>query len=413
MLCAVALTSNDKDYTEIMVCVVQKFGGTSVATVPLIHNAALHVARELNQGASAIVVVSAMAGMTDQLVAWAREAMGDAKLACDYDAVLASGEQITSGLMALALQRLGFKARAWQGWQLPIRTSSEVSVAQIKQINVQFLQQNLGAQEVVVVPGFQGVSSDGRITTLGRGGSDTTAVALAAACHADWCDIYTDVDGVYSADPRLIPYVRKRSAIDYISMLELAAQGARVLHPRSVEIAYRCKVRLRVLSSFIDYQPTTGTWIVEPGDIEYRGVIGIATKSQLAQVVLRQLMPPQVAAVMSTAAATGIAYDVSYTSEGELRFILAQADVGALQGALAEYGMDMLHQGGIAKVTLVGVSLAHDVTIMEKLWKMVQEQACHIMSVMASESAYSLFTSENNMALLARHLHEELIEAAS
>src|SRR5271157_5667197 len=230
---------------------VMKFGGTSVADIARIRNSALHVKREVDAGNRVAVVVSAMAGHTNQLVTWTREAypLHDAR---EYDAVVSSGEQITAGLMAIILQSLGISARSWQGWQIPLKTDDAHGVARIDRIETAELKRRLDEGEVAVVAGFQGLSPRDRITTLGRGGSDTTAVALAAALKADRCDIYTDVDGVYTTDPRIVPAAQRLPRVSYEEMLELASVGAKVLQTRSVELAMNERVRVRVLSSFKD-----------------------------------------------------------------------------------------------------------------------------------------------------------------
>ena len=232
-----------------MAVVVMKFGGTSVADIGRIRNVARHVKREFDAGHEVAVVVSAMAGFTNQLVGWTREAsaLHDAR---EYDSVVAAGEQITAGLLAIVLQEMGVPARSWLGWQIPIRTDSSHGAARIAEIDGSVLIERFGQGQVAVVAGFQGIAPDNRIATLGRGGSDTSAVAIAAALSADRCDIYTDVDGVYTTDPRVTSKARKLDRIAFEEMLELASLGAKVLQTRSVELALRYNVRLRVLSSF-------------------------------------------------------------------------------------------------------------------------------------------------------------------
>src|SRR6266851_5360414 len=239
------------DFEKSMTRIVQKFGGTSVADVERVKNVARRVKCEVDNGNEVAVVVSAMAGATNQLIAWTRETsrLHDAR---EYDVVVSSGEQVTAGLMALALQALGVDARSWLGWQIPIHTDGVHSKARIESIPTAVIAQRLAEAQVAVVAGFQGIGPRGRITTLGRGGSDTSAVALAAALEADRCDIFTDVDGVYTSDPRIVAKARKLSRITYEEMLEMASQGARVLQTRSVELAMNHRVRLQVLSSFTD-----------------------------------------------------------------------------------------------------------------------------------------------------------------
>ncbi|MCW8863164.1 MAG: aspartate kinase, partial [Rhodospirillales bacterium] len=252
-----------------MARIVQKFGGTSVGDVERIKNVARRVKKEVDAGNEVAVVVSAMAGVTNQLVDYVSNVSSvyDAR---EYDIVVSSGEQVTSGLLALALQDLGIAARSWQGWQIPIRTDGVHSKARIEGIETEELIARMQKGEVVVVPGFQGLAPDNRVTTLGRGGSDTSAVALAAALKADRCDIYTDVDGVYSTDPRIVPKARKLERITYEEMLEMASLGAKVLQTRSVEMAMKHSVRVQVLSSFED---TPGTLVCDEDEIVEKAVV--------------------------------------------------------------------------------------------------------------------------------------------
>ena len=266
--------------------IVMKFGGTSVADLDCIRNVATRVKREVDAGNEVAVVVSAMAGVTNQLVAWCQglSPLHDAR---EYDTVVATGEQVTSGLLSIALQEIGVEARSWQGWQVPIRTDSVHGKARIAEIDGAELIRRMRAGQVAVISGFQGIGSDGRITTLGRGGSDTSAVALAAAMRADRCDIYTDVDGVYTTDPRIVPKARKLARIAYEEMLELASVGAKVLQTRSVELAMNERVRVQVLSSF---QDVPGTLVVDEDEIvEKQNVSGIAYSRDDAKITLRRV----------------------------------------------------------------------------------------------------------------------------
>lgn len=261
-----------------MALIVAKFGGTSVADVTKIKGAAAKIAREVERGHKVAVVVSAMAGVTNQLVEYCNQVdkLHDTR---EYDVVVASGEQITSGLMAMTLQKMGVKARSWQGWQLPIVTNDMHSKARIAEIKTAELLKSLNAGEVAVIPGFQGMTEDGRVTTLGRGGSDTSAVAVAAALDAERCDIYTDVDGVYTTDPRIVPHAKKIDKISYEEMLELASVGAKVLHIRSVEIAMKKDIPIQVLSSFEGHvgSDLPGTLVAREEDIvEQQLVTGVA-----------------------------------------------------------------------------------------------------------------------------------------
>ena len=279
-----------------MARIVQKFGGTSVADLDRIRNAACRVKREVEAGNEVAVVVSAMAGATNQLVEWTRQVnrLHDAR---EYDVVVAAGEQVTAGLMALSLQALGVNARSWLGWQIPIRTDEVHGKARIETIDTAELEQRFAEGQVAVVAGFQGIGPRGRITTLGRGGSDTSAVALAAALKADRCDIFTDVDGVYTTDPRIVAKARKLSKITYEEMLEMASQGAKVLQTRSVEMAMNHRVRLQVLSSFTD---VPGTLVVDEDEIVEKQVVsGIAYSRDEAKITVQRVADrPGVAAAI-------------------------------------------------------------------------------------------------------------------
>src|SRR5690348_13561894 len=279
-----------------MARIVQKFGGTSVADIARIKSVAQRVKREVDAGSEVAVIVSAMAGVTNQLVAWTSETsrLHDAR---EYDVVVASGEQVTAGLLALALQDIGVNARSWLGWQVPVRTDGVHGKARIQEIPTDDLIRRMGEGQVAVTAGFQGIGPDNRITTLGRGGSDTSAVALAAALHADRCDIFTDVDGVYTTDPRIVAKARKLDRITYEEMLEFASLGAKVLQTRSVELAMKHHVRLQVLSSFED---KPGTLVVDEGEILEQEVIsGIAYTRDEAKVTLAKVADrPGVAAAI-------------------------------------------------------------------------------------------------------------------
>src|SRR5438067_9685372 len=292
-----------------MARIVQKFGGTSVADLERIRNAACRVKREVDAGNEVAVVVSAMAGTTNQLVEWTREVsvLHDAR---EYDVVVAAGEQVTAGLMAMALQDLGLNARSWLGWQVPIRTDGVHSKARIEAIHTAEIERRFAEGQVAVVAGFQGIGPRGRITTLGRGGSDTSAVAFAAAIKADRCDIFTDVDGVFTTDPRIVANARKLDKITYEEMLEMASQGARVLQTRSVEMAMKHRVRLQVLSSFED---RPGTLVVDEDEIvEQEMVSGIAYNRDEAKITLTRVpdRPGVAAAIFGPLADAGINVDM-------------------------------------------------------------------------------------------------------
>src|SRR5215467_8613580 len=315
-----------------MARIVQKFGGTSVADVGRIKNVAQRVKSEVDRGNEVAVVVSAMAGATNQLIAWTRETsrLHDAR---EYDVVVASGEQVTAGLLSLALQDLGIDARSWLGWQIPIRTDGVHGKARIEAIDVTEIRRRLAQGQVAVVAGFQGVGPRGRITTLGRGGSDTSAVALAAALDADRCDIFTDVDGVYTSDPRIVAKARKLDRITYEEMLEMASLGAKVLQTRSVELAMKHHVRLQVLSTFAD---RPGTLVVDEDEIvEQELVSGIAYSRDEAKITLTRVpdKPGIAASIFGPLADHSINVDmiVQNVSEGgqttDLTFTVTKADL--------------------------------------------------------------------------------------
>ena len=267
-----------------MALIVQKFGGTSVGDLDRIRNVATRVKSEVDAGNQVAVVVSAMAGTTNQLVAWARD-IGPMHDAREYDTIVATGEQVTVGLLAIALQNLGIDARSWLGWQIPVRTDDIHGAARIDSIDTTLMRERLASGQVAVVAGFQGIAPDGRVATLGRGGSDTSAVALAAALDADRCDIYTDVDGVYTTDPRIAPKAQKLAQITFEEMLEMASLGAKVLQTRSVAMAMRHNVNLQVRSSFSD---APGTLVVnEDVIVEQEKISGIAYSPDEAKVTIQ------------------------------------------------------------------------------------------------------------------------------
>src|SRR4051794_4197313 len=311
--------------------IVMKFGGTSVADLDRIRNVAVRVKRECEAGNEVAVVVSAMAGVTNQLVAWC-QALSPLHDAREYDTVVATGEQVTTGLLSIALQEIGIEARSWQGWQIPIRTDNAHGKARIAGIDGAELIRRMQTGQVAVVSGFQGIGPDNRITTLGRGGSDTSAVALAAAPQADRCDIYTDVDGIYTTDPRIVPKARKLERISYEEMLELASVGAKVLQTRSVELAMNERVRVQVLSSFDD---VPGTLVVDEDEIvEKENVSGIAYSRDEAKITLRRVpdRPGVAASVFGTLAKANVNVDMIVQNIGadgttDMTFTVGKADL--------------------------------------------------------------------------------------
>src|SRR3954465_13280470 len=363
---------------------VMKFGGTSVATVERIRNVARHVKREVEAGYEVAVVVSAMSGKTNELVGWCKEAstLHDPR---EYDVVVASGEQVTSGLLAIALQGMGLPARSWQGWQIPILTSDAHGSARIADIDGAGMLKTLAGRQVAVVSGFQGVHKDtGRVTTLGRGGSDTSAVALAAALQADRCDIYTDVDGVYTTDPRIVPRARKLDKIAYEEMLELASVGAKVLQTRSVELAMKERVRVQVLSSFED---APGSLVVDEDEIVEQPIVsGIAYSRDDAKVTLRRVpdRPGIAAGVFGAMAAANVNVDMIVQNIGadgttDMTFTVGKADLARARDVLnrvrAELGYEaLLADPEVAKISVVGIGMRSHAGVANTMFRALAEK---------------------------------------
>ncbi len=393
---------------------VMKFGGTSVADLDHIRNVAVRVKRETEAGNEVAVVVSAMAGVTNQLVAWcqALSPMHDAR---EYDAVVATGEQVTAGLLAIALQEIGVEARSWQGWQLPIRTDNAHGKARIATIEGAELIRRMQAGQVAVVTGFQGVSPNGRVTTLGRGGSDTSAVALAAALGAGRCDIYTDVDGVYTTDPRLVPRARKLARISYEEMLELASVGAKVLQTRSVELAMNQQVRVQVRSSF---QDLPGTLVVDEEEIvEQETVSGIAYSRDEAKMTVRRVPDrPGIAAAIFGALAEQhvnvdmIVQNVSADGTTDMTFTVGKADLprarGALDAARPQVGYaEILTDSDVAKISVVGVGMRSHAGVASTMFRTLADKAINIQVISTSEIKVSVLIAAEYTELAVRALH--------
>ncbi|MBA3834617.1 MAG: aspartate kinase [Pseudomonadota bacterium] len=396
--------------------IVMKFGGTSMAGIERIRNVAMRVRREADAGNQVLVVVSAMAGETDRLVQLCREAaaLSDAR---EYDVVVASGEQVTAGLLAMTLQNMGAKARSFMGWQL-VRASGVHGNARVDAVENALLDEALSAGTVAVIPGFQGVSDDGRLATLGRGGSDTSAVAIAAGVKADRCDIYTDVDGVYTTDPRIVPRARKLDAITFEEMLELAGVGAKVLQPRSVGLAMREKMPLRVLSAFED---RPGTRVVEQlsgADMERNAIAGIAADRNEARITLTGIAdrPGTVAAVMSPLAQAGIAVDMivhaatSGAQASDLTFTVPRASLDQAQSAIeklrSEIGYaELLTDDKVAKVSIVGVGIRSNPQLAAMMFETLAERNINLLAVTASEIKVSALVAEDQLELAVRVLH--------
>jgi aspartate kinase len=398
-----------------MARIVQKFGGTSVADLDRIRAAAERVKRVYDEGNEVAVVVSAMSGTTNQLVAWT---VGIAPLhdAREYDTVVASGEQVTCGLMALALQQLGVDARSWLGWQIPIRTDDAHGKARIEGIDARVLRQRMAAGQVPVVAGFQGLGPDNRITTLGRGGSDTSAVALAAALQADRCDIYTDVDGVYTTDPRIVARARKLDRITYEEMLEMASQGARVLQTRSVEMAMNHSVRVQVLSSFSD---APGTLVVDEDEIVEKEVVsGIAYSKDEAKITLIRVADrPGVAASIFgplTEASVNVDMIVQNVSEDgratDLTFTVSKNDFERarklLEDRREELGFQRLvSDPAVVKVSVIGVGMRSHAGVAQRMFTALAEKGINIQVISTSEIKVSVLIAEEYTELALRALH--------
>jgi aspartate kinase len=401
-----------------MARIVMKFGGTSMAGIERIRHVAGLVKREAEGGHQLAVVVSAMAGETDRLIQFCREASSlyDPR---EYDVVVASGEQVTSGLLAITLQGMGLNARSYMGWQLPIRTSGHAT-ALIEGIDADVLERVFEEGGIAVIPGFQGISDDGDVATLGRGGSDTSAVALAAAVKADRCDIYTDVDGVYTTDPRIVPRARKLHLITFEEMLELASVGAKVLQTRSVGLAMREKMPIRVLSSFDDRPGTTvvGEEELERYGMERKLVTGIAHDKNEARVTLTGLpdRPGTVAAIFAPLAEANINVDMivqSVPRAGEpstLTFTVPTASlvhsVEALKAAQAAIGFDeLLTDTDVVKVSAVGVGMRSNAGIAAMMFRTLADRGINILAITTSEIKVSVLIPEDYTELAVRVLH--------
>ena len=394
--------------------IVMKFGGTSVADLDRIRNAAARVKREVDAGNQVAVVVSAMAGVTNQLVGWC-QALSPLHDAREYDAVVSTGEQVTSGLLSIALQTSGVDARSWCGWQVPLRTDGAHGKARIEDIKGEELIARMASGQVPVVAGFQGIGPDNRITTLGRGGSDTSAVALAAAVQADRCDIYTDVDGIYTTDPRIVPRARKLDKIAYEEMLELASVGAKVLQTRSVELAMKERVRVQVLSSFED---KPGTLVVGEDEIvEKEMVTGIAYARDEAKVTVRQVpdRPGIAASLFGPLADASINVDmivqnISADGTTDMTFTVARADLprvqAVLEGARGEIGYaDLVIDPACAKISVVGVGMRSHAGVASTMFKALAGKGINIQVISTSEIKVSVLIGADYTELAVRALH--------
>jgi aspartate kinase len=397
-----------------MARIVMKFGGTSVADLDRIRNVARRVQREVENGNEVAVVVSAMSGVTNQLVAWC-QSLSPLHDAREYDTVVATGEQVTIGLLAIALQEIGVEARSWTGWQIPIRTDDAHGKSRIETIEGDELVRRMRAGQVPVVAGFQGIGPDRRITTLGRGGSDTSAVALAAALRADRCDIYTDVDGVYTTDPRIVAKARKLEKIAYEEMLELASVGAKVLQTRSVELAMKEHVRVQVLSSFSDAQ---GTLVVDEDEIVEKEIVsGIAYSRDESKITLRRVpdRPGVAAAVFGPLSASNLNVDmivqnVSADGTTDLTFTVGRADLPRAQALLAEAHekigyAELLAASDVAKISVVGVGMRSHAGVASTMFRTLAEKGINIQVITTSEIKVSVLVGEDYTELAVRALH--------
>ena len=404
-----------------MPVLVMKFGGTSVATLDRIKRAAKRVGVEVAKGYDVIVIVSAMSGKTNELVGWVNETspLYDAR---EYDAVVSSGENVTAGLMALTLQEMNVPARSWQGWQVPVKTTSAHSAARIEEIPPENIMAKFAdGMKVAVVAGFQGVSPEGRITTLGRGGSDTTAVAFAAAFNAERCDIYTDVDGVYTTDPRISAKARKLDKIAFEEMLELASLGAKVLQTRSVELAMRYKVKLRVLSSFEEQSDEAGTLVCDEEEImENRPVNGIAYSRDEAKMTLVSVAdrPGIAAAIFGPLSEAGVNVDmiiqnIAEDGRTDMTFSCPTDQVMRAEKAMNDAKdagdinfHDLIADTDVAKISAVGIGMRSQSGVAAKMFKTLSDEGINIKVIATSEIKISVLIDRKYMELAVQALHD-------
>ena len=405
--------------TDHIMLIVQKFGGTSVADIERIRNAAARVKRERDLGNQVAVVVSAMAGVTNQLVKYVSELspLTTDEAWREYDQVVSSGEQVTSGLMALALQEMGIPAWSFAGGQIPLRTDKSHGKARISAIDAKTVHNVLDLDMVAVVAGFQGLTPDGRMATLGRGGSDTSAVALAAALKADRCDIYTDVDGVYTTDPRIVPQARKLEKISYEEMLELASLGAKVLQTRSVELAMNHNVVVQVLSSFVD---APGTLLIrEEESMEHQKITGIAYSRDEARVTLTRVpdKPGVAASIFGPLAAANINVDMIVQNVDEIgkvtdmTFTVGKGDldraIAAMEKArpVLQY-KELTMDKNVAKISVVGVGMRSHAGVALDMFRALAEKGINILVISTSEIKISVLVADEYTELAVRALHQ-------
>ncbi len=412
-----------------MATVVMKFGGTSVANLERIRNVALHVKREVDAGNKVAVVVSAMAGVTNQLVAWVKEAspLYDAR---EYDSVVATGEQVTAGLLAITLQSMGLRARSWSGWQIPVKTDNAHGAARIVDIPGEDLKTRIDGGEIAVVTGFQGIEPvENRISTLGRGGSDTSAVAIAVALEADVCDIYTDVDGVYTTDPRIVAKAKRLAKVSYEEMLEMASLGSKVLQTRSVELAMVYKVKTRVLSSFAapdamkpfraDNIEDIGTIVCDEDEIvEQQVVSGIAYAKDEAKVTLLKVddKPGIAARIFGPLSEANINVDMivqNVAADGkhtDMTFTVQSAELtralDVLKRAKADIGhFDVQSSADVVKISVIGVGMRSHAGVAAQMFKTLSEKGINIHAISTSEIKVSVLIDAAYAELAVRALH--------
>lgn len=404
-----------------MALLVMKFGGTSVANVDRIKRAAKRVALEVAHGKNVLVIVSAMSGKTNELVDWVNDTSQfyDAR---EYDAVVSSGENVTAGLMALTLQEMDIPARSWQGWQIPVHTSSSHSSARIESISSETINEKFEqGMKVAVVAGFQGISNENRITTLGRGGSDTTAVAFAAAFNAERCDIYTDVDGVYTTDPRICDKAKKLDKISYEEMLELASLGAKVLQTRSVEMAMRFKVKLRVLSSFEEPSEKVGTLVCDEEEIMESNVVsGIAYSRDEAKMTLVSIAdrPGIAAAIFGLLSDSGINVDmiiqnIAEAGRTDMTFSCPIDQVSKAEKSLNDAKkeglinfQDLLADKNVAKISAVGIGMRSQSGVAAKMFQTLSDEGINIKVIATSEIKISVLVDRKYLELAVQSLHD-------
>ena len=412
-----------------MATVVMKFGGTSVANIERIQNVARHVKREVDAGNKVAVVVSAMAGVTNQLVGWVKEAshLYDMR---EYDAVVGTGEQVTAGLLAIVLQSMGYRARSWTGWQVPIKTNAAHGSARIADVPGGEIRKRIEGGEIAVVTGFQGIEPrDNRISTLGRGGSDTSAVAIAIALDADVCDIYTDVDGVYTTDPRIVPKARRLAKISYEEMLEMASLGSKVLQTRSVELAMVYKIKTRVLSSFvapeamkpfsIDDIENIGTIVCDEEEIvEQQIVSGIAYAKDEAKVTLLKVddKPGVAARIFGPLSDASINVDMivqNVTPDGkhtDMTFTVHTGELARALDVLKKAKIDIGHfdvksSADVVKVSVIGVGMRSHAGVAARMFKTLSEKGINIHAISTSEIKISVLIDAAYAELAVRALH--------